>query len=145
MPTTPATDDRKVIPALPPLNWRKELPKYRIGRAVYPSPNDRHRHELPFSNFSDSGVWQYADRPHAAGEVITSDCWPHPMFVPLNYSAKMVLEFYGLATKSRLPRSPIVDGRVMLSDGLNGPLPQIKAPQPEPVRLEPRQVWAGLF
>jgi hypothetical protein len=144
MPTTSAADDRRPIPSLPPLNWRKELPKYRIGRDVYPSPNDRHRHELPFSSFSDGSVWQQADRPHKAGEVITTDQWPHPMFSPLNYSAKMVLEFFGAATKSRLPRSPIVDGRVMLSDGLTGPLPQITAPKPEPVRLQPRQAWPGL-
>jgi hypothetical protein len=36
MPTTSAADDRRPIPSLPPLNWRKELPKYRIGRDVYP-------------------------------------------------------------------------------------------------------------
>jgi hypothetical protein len=141
MPTTTATDDRKVIPNIPPLNWRKERPRYRVGQPVYPSPNDRHRHELPFSYFSDGSVWQQADRPHKAGEIIESSEWPHPMFFPLNYSAKMVLEFFRAATKSRLPRSPIVDGRVMLSDGLTGFLPQIKAPQPQPVGMQPAGGW----
>lgn len=144
MPTTIATNPRKVIPSLPPLNWRKEIPLYRVGRSVYPSPNDRHRHENPFSNLSDPGVWQQADRAHAAGEILATTEWPHPMFVALNYSAKMVLEFFGMSQKSRLPRAPWADGQVRLSDGLGGPLPTIKAPKPEPVRMAPGDVWPGM-
>jgi hypothetical protein len=144
MPTTTATDDRQPIPNIPPRDWEREVPRYRVGRAVYPSPNSRHRHEAPFSSFSDGAVWQQADRPHAVGEVIESTEWPHPMFSPLNYSAKRVLEFFGTSQRSRLQRSPWHDGRVRLSDGLGGPLPQIKAPKPEPVRLQPRQAWPDL-
>jgi hypothetical protein len=144
MPTTTATDDRQPIPNIAPSDWQRQVPKYRIGRAVRPSPNDRHRHEPPFSNFSDGGVWQQADRPYEAGEIIETTEWPHPMFFPLNYSAKKVLEFFGTSQRSRLPRSPWADGRVRLSDGLSGSLPQIKAPQPEPVRPQPREAWPGL-
>jgi hypothetical protein len=144
MPTTSAIDDRKPIPNTPPRDWEKETPRYRVTRAVRPSPNDRHRREPPFSSLSDGSVWQQADRPHEAGEIIETTEWPHPMFFPLNYSAKKVLEFFGASQKSRLPRSPWADGRVRLSDGLSGPVPQIKAPKPEPVRLQPAQSWPDM-
>jgi hypothetical protein len=145
MPTVISTDhSRTAIPTSPPANWEREVPRYRVGRDVRPSPNDRHRHEPPFSSFSDGSVWQQADRPHEAGEIIESTEWPHPMFFPLNYSARQVLNFFNSSQKSRLPRAPWADGRVRLSDGLSGPLPTIKAPQPEPVRLQPRQAWPDM-
>jgi hypothetical protein len=144
MPTTAATDDRTVIPNTPPANWRAIVPRYRVGQDVRPSPNDRHRNENPFSSFSDGSVWQQADRPHKVGEIIETTEWPHPMFWPLNFSARRVLDFFNSSQKSRLPRSPWADGRVRLSDGLSGPLPQIKAPKPEPVRLQPAQSWPDM-
>src|ERR1039458_10274220 len=137
MPTvTSANRNRTVIPNAPPANWQREVPRYRVGRDVRPSPNDRHRHEPPFSSFSDGSVWQQADRPHEAGEIIETTEWPHPMFFPLNYSAKKVLEFFGASQKSRLPRSPWADGRIRLDDGLSGPMPKIVAPKVQPMRSE---------
>jgi hypothetical protein len=123
MPTTTATDDRKPIPALPPLNWRREVPKYLVVRDVFPSPNSRHRHESPFSQILDGNCWQQADRIHRAGEVIQSTEWPHPTFQPKNYAAQRVLAFFGSAPKSRLARSPWFDDQVRLDDGLSNPLP----------------------
>jgi hypothetical protein len=142
MPTVTSADhSRTVIPNTPPANWQREVPRYRVGRDVRPSPNGRHRHEPPFSNFSDGSVWQQADRPHEAGEIIETTEWPHPMFSPLNYSAKKVLEFFGASQKSRLPRSPWADGRVRLSDGLSGSLPKIIAPKVAPID---RDAWPDL-
>jgi hypothetical protein len=121
MPTTTATDDRKPIPNLPPLSWRREVPKYLVVRDVHPSPNSRHRHELPFSQILDGSCWQQADRAHKAGEVIQSTEWPHPTFQPKNYAARQVLAFFGSAPKSRLPRAPWRGDRIVLDDGLTGP------------------------
>ena len=70
MPTVTATDDRKVIPAIPPLNWKKEIPKYRISRETKPAPKERFRFEPPFSSGSESDVWQYGERVNNAGEII---------------------------------------------------------------------------
>jgi hypothetical protein len=78
MPTTTAADDRKPIPALPPLNWRHEVPKYRISRDTKPAPKERFRFEPPFSSGSESDVWQYGERVHKAGEVIETTEWPNP-------------------------------------------------------------------
>jgi hypothetical protein len=145
MPTTTATDDRKVIPAIPPLNWRKELPKYRISRETLPSPKERHRFEPPFSSTSDASVWQYGERIHKAGEVIETTEWPNPgTMTPLNYSARQVMEYFTSRQKSRLPRSPWANDQVRLDDGLSGPLPKIKAPQPERVRMQPGQAWPDM-
>ena len=82
MTTTAAIDDRKPIPAIPPLNWRREVPKYLVVRDVFPSPNSRHRHESPFSQILDGNCWQQADRIHKAGEIIETTEWPHPTFRP---------------------------------------------------------------
>jgi hypothetical protein len=145
MPTTTATDDRKVIPNLPPLNWKREIPKYRISRETKPAPKERFRFEPPFSSGSESDVWQYGERVHKAGEIIETTEWPNPgTMTALNYSARQVLEFFNSRQKSRLPRSPWANDQVRLDDGLSGPLPTIKAPQPEPVRLQPRQAWPGM-
>jgi len=85
MPT--ATDDRKVIPNLPPLNWKREIPKYRISRDTKPAPKERFRFEPPFSSGSESDVWQYGERVHKASEVIATTEWPNPgTMTPLNYS-----------------------------------------------------------
>ena len=139
MPTTTATDDRKVIPNLPPLNWKREIPKYRISRETKPAPKERFRFEPPFSSGSESDVWQYGQRIHKAGEVIATTFWPNPgTMTALNYSARQVLAFYGSAPKSRLARSPWFDDQVRLQDGLSsdGP-PQIAAPQVQPMDLRP--------
>jgi hypothetical protein len=140
MPTVTSADhSRTVIPDTPPANWQREVPRYRVSRDVRPSPNDRHRHELPFSSFSDGSVWQQADRPHSAGEIIETTEWPHVLFFPLNYSAKKVLEFFNGAMKSRLPRSPFgPDGRLRLENGLTGTtVVSLVPPQLKPMDLRP--------
>ena len=139
MTTTTATDTRQVIPALPPLNWRREQPRYRISRDTKPAPKERFRFEPPFSSGSESDVWQYGQRIHKAGEVIATTFWPNPgTMTALNYSARQVLAFYGSAPKSRLARSPWFDDQVRLEDGLSsdGP-PKIAAPQVQPMDLRP--------
>jgi hypothetical protein len=141
MPTTTATDDRKPIPALPPLNWRHEVPKYRISRDTKPAPKERFKFEPPFSSSSESDVWQYSDRLYRAGEVIETTEWPNPgTMTPLNYSARQVLDFFTSRQKSRLPRAPWADGRIRLSDGLSGAGPtfdQIAPPQVKSMDLRP--------
>ena len=130
MPTTTATDDRKPIPALPPLNWRREVPKYRISRDTRPAPKERFKFEPPFSSSSDPAVWQYSDKLYRANEVIETTEWPNPgTMTPLNYSAAKVLEFFNSAPKSRLQRSPWRDGQLFLDTGLSNPLPKIGLPK----------------
>lgn len=145
MSTTPATDDRKPIPALPPLNWRREIPKYRISGTTKPAPKERFRFEPPFSSASDASTWQYGERTHEANEVIETTEWPNPgTMTPLNYAAKQVMEFFTTRQHSRLQRSPWVEGQLRLDDGLSGAMPKIGVPHLEPVRLAPRNVWPGM-
>jgi hypothetical protein len=105
----------------PPPGFEREVPRYRATRDVYPSPNSRHRHESPFSSFSDDAVWQFAERDYKAGEEIETKSWPHPSFHALNYSAEKVLEFFSSRQKSRLPLAPWRFDRLVLDDGLSGP------------------------
>jgi hypothetical protein len=127
MPTTNATDTRQVIPALPPLNWRTEVPKYRISRETKPAPKERFRLEPPFSSGSESDVWQYGERLHGAGEIIETTFWPNPgTMTPLNYSARQVADYFTSHQKSRLARTPWRDGQVFLEDGLTGSGPTIE-------------------
>jgi hypothetical protein len=138
MTTTTATDDRKVIPNLPPLNWKREIPKYRISRDTKPSPKTRFRFEPPFSSGSESDVWQYGERVHKTGEIIETTEWPNPgTMTALNYSARQVMEFFTSRQKSRLPRSPWNNDQVRLDDGLSNPLPKIGLPQMQPMDLRP--------
>jgi len=127
MPTTTALDDRQVIPAIPPLNWRREVPKYRISRETKPAPKERFRFEPPFSSGSESDVWQYGERTLKAGEVIETTEWPNPgTMTALNYSARQVIDFFTSRQKSRLPRSPFDGDRLRLEDGLSGVGPTIE-------------------
>jgi hypothetical protein len=145
MPTTIAIDDRKPIPALPPLNWRREVPRYRITRETKPAPKDRFKFEPPFSQSTEADVWQYGEKIWPAGSVVASTEWPNPgTMTPLNYSAKQVMEFFNSRQKSRLGRSPWRDGRVFLNDGLSNKLPKIGVPQLQPADVAPRQAWPGL-
>jgi len=141
MPTVTSADNRQAIPTTPPANWQREIPKYRVTRETNPAPKARFRAEPPFSSFSESDVWQYGERVHKDGEIIETTEWPHPMFFPLNYSARQVLNFFNSSQKSRLQRSPWADGRVRLSDGLSGPLPKIIAPKVAPIN---RDAWPDL-
>jgi hypothetical protein len=146
MPTTTAIDTRQPIPDTPPLNWRREMPRYRVRAETRPAPKTRFRFEPPFAQIMDSNEWQYGERVWPAGSVIETDLWPCAgTFVPLNYSAREVLFYLKLHQKSRLPRSPYgPDGRLRLDDGLTNSAPKVVAPQPEPVRMHPRQAWPDM-
>jgi hypothetical protein len=142
MPTTAATDDRKPIPALPPLNWKREIPKYRINHETKPASKERFRFEMPFSQIMDPSVWQYGEKIWPAGSVIETTEWPNAgSMTALNYSASQVLQFFGERQKSRLGRAPWRDGQVFLNDGLGGPQPKIGLPNLQTVELavEPRR------
>lgn len=123
------SDRFAVIPTSPFPGWDREVPRYRVARSVRPSPNDRFKHELPFSSCSENDVWQYAARIHKVGEIIETKEWPHPSFRPLNFSAKKTLDFFNSAPKSRLARTPWspAHGRLVLDDGLTGTHPNFAA------------------
>jgi len=146
MPTTTAADDRKPIPTVPPLNWRREVPKYRVSRETKPALKKRFTFEPPFSSGSESDVWQYGERVHKAGEIIQTTEWPNPgTMIPLNYSGRQVMDFFTSRQKSRLPRSPWADDQVRLNDGLSGPTPMPRAVRPEPFDTTPRPASGPRF
>jgi hypothetical protein len=122
----------------PALNWDREIPRYRLSRDLEPAQKARFRSEPPFAETWVSGVWQYGERPMAAGEEIETTDWPHPSMRPLNYSAERVHAFYIGAMKSRLQVSPWHQGRVRLEDGISGPLPgHVSSPMVKPMNLRP--------
>jgi hypothetical protein len=138
MTTTTSIDPKKAIPTTPPLSWRKEMPVYRVRVETRPAPKERFRFEPPFASQSDSDIWQYGEKIWPAGSVIQTDQWPCAgTFVPLNYSAREVLNFFNSRQKSRLPRSPMADGRVRLDDGLSNPMPKIGLPKLPSMDLQP--------
>jgi hypothetical protein len=124
MSDTPAT-----TPSAEPPFWEIHVPRYKAMRDLKPAEKARFRHEPPFSQLADNDVWQYADPgkpPVERGAVIMTRCWPHPSFLPLNYAAFRVLEFFNARQKSRLPVRPWRVDRIVLDDGLTGPTqPQI--------------------
>jgi hypothetical protein len=101
-------------------NWDREIPIYRITRDLKPSTKSRFKFEPPFAQLADSDVWQYSDRPIAAGAEISSTAWPQPSMTPLNESGRRVLEFFRTRQHSRLPLSPWRGDRIRLDDGLTG-------------------------
>jgi hypothetical protein len=122
----------------PPAGWEKEVPKYKVQREVHPPLKDRFRQERPLAHCSDSSEWQYATRTHHAGEILETTSWPHPSFMPLNYSAQRVLEFFNSRQKSRLQLSPWHGGQVRLDDGLTGPVDvRPVTPRSKPMDLRP--------
>ncbi len=122
MSDTPTLATVATASSAPPPGWEREIPRYRATLDVHPSPNDRHRHEAPFSSFSDPDVYQYCERPIAAREEIETKSWPHPSFWPMNTAAKRVLDFFNSREKSRLALSPWQGDRLVLDDGLTGPI-----------------------
>lgn len=122
-----------------PKGWDREVPRYRASVSLHPSAYPRHRLEMPFTSCSDSGMWQYAERPIAAGEEITTTAWPHGSFVGLNETAKRTLEYFKSHQKSRLPQSPWRAGKLFLEDGLSGAVPQelLLGRRPEPAVSSP--------
>jgi hypothetical protein len=128
-------------PEMPPPGWERETPKYRVIRETLPSPKERHRFERPFASMGDASVWQYGERIHKPGEVVETREWPHPAFMPLNYSARKVYDFFVNREKSRMPRSPFFGNELRLNDGFSGPTqisvvpPQLKPMDVRPVRF----------
>jgi hypothetical protein len=122
----------------PPSDWKRIVPRYRVTRDVQPAEKSRFRFESPFTEIW-SGAWQYGDRLYESGEEIESTAWPHPSFMPLNYSAERVLAFFKSEMKSRLTVSPWLNGQVRLDNGLsNAPIPaDVKPPQVQPMNLRP--------
>jgi hypothetical protein len=136
--TTAIADSRTVIPTTPPPGWECVTPRYRVVFDTYPSPKSRYRTEPPFTSGTQSDIWQFGERILKAGEIIESREWPHPMFFPLNYSAKRVLDFFNSQMKSRMARSPFFENEIRLKTGLSGTLPKIiVAPQVQRMDLRP--------
>jgi hypothetical protein len=123
----------------PPRDWQSVIPQYRVTRDLKPAQKSRFRFEPPFAETWESDVWQYGDRPYAAGESISTTFWPHPSFAAENYSAERVLEFFKSQMKSRLTTSPWFGGQVKLDNGLsNVPVPaEVKSPKLQPMNLRP--------
>jgi hypothetical protein len=145
MPTTIVTAapaDRQPIPDTAPRGWQSQIPRYRVVRETRPAEKHRFTLDRPFSQMSDASTWQFGDRLYAANEVIETTEWPcaGTMF-PINYSARRVMDFFNSSQKSRLQRSPWLDGRVRLEDGLSGSLPKIVGPKVAPID---RDAWPDL-
>jgi hypothetical protein len=130
-------DWSSVAPAAP--GWERIVPRYRVTRDLQPAARARYRNEPPFAESSSNDTWQYGERSYEAGEEIETTHWPHPSFMPLNYSAERVLEFFRIEMKSRLTTSPWFNGAVRLDNGLtNAPvLTAVKAPKPAPFNSRP--------
>jgi hypothetical protein len=125
-----------------PEGWDRVVPKYRTQVALHPSPLARHRHETPITFSTDSALWQYAEKPVAAGEIVETIEWPHLSMMPLNDSATAVRDYLRDHMNSRLPQTPWRQGRLNLDDGLTGTIPDAGVlrpalPQaaPQPVRI----------
>ena len=123
----------------PPLNWELEKPRYRVTRNLRPAQLARYRLEPPFAECWDSDAHQYSTRPLAANEEIETTDWPHPSFLPLNYSASRVLAFFNAGMKSRMTQSPWHNGQVRLENGFsNVPgIADVRPPKPEPFNTRP--------
>jgi hypothetical protein len=121
----------------PPLNWEREVPRYKATRDLRPAELARHRFEPPFGKVFSSDCWQYGERPIKAGEIIETKDWPHESFLPLNFGAERVLAYFNSRQKGRLTRSPWFVDRIRLEDGLTGPV-EVKIPRPEVQQMDPR-------
>jgi hypothetical protein len=142
MTTATANDLRTAIPTSSPPGWDKEMPRYKVVRETLPAPKPRFKFEPPFASSSDGSVWQYGEeRIYKPGEVISTRSWPHPLFIPQNYVAKRILDFFVTRQKSRLPRSPYEGDRLRLDDGLIGTMPKIVGPKVQPIGMQPAGGW----
>jgi hypothetical protein len=122
----------------PPAGWERVVPKYRVTRDLRPAERARYRLESPFGTVLDSEIWQYGTRAYKAGEIIESKEWPHASFLPLNYGAERVLEFFNTRMKSRMTTSPWFGDSLRLDDGLSGTIVvSVVPPQLKPMDLRP--------
>jgi hypothetical protein len=111
---------------LPPKDWEREVPRYRITRDLAPAMKNRFRFENPYTDLTCGDSWQYGEKSHQVGAEIESKCWPHPSMRPMNYGAERVMAFFNSAMRSRLTTSPWHGDRVRLDDGLSGTLPKLQ-------------------
>jgi hypothetical protein len=123
-----------------PEGWDREVPRYRVHVDLHPSPLARHRMETPITFSTDSALWQYCEKPVAAGEIVETTVWPHLSMQPLNDSATAVRDYLRDHMNSRLPQTPWRQGRLNLDDGLTGTAPKVLRPAlpqaaPQPVRV----------
>ena len=106
--------------------WQTQMPRYRVTRDLWPPVKAYLRHCLPIPHLADSDdTWQYANKPWAAGSVISSPAWPHvSSLVPINESARHVHAFFvARIGKAWLPLRPWDGERVVvLDDALTGPM-----------------------
>ena len=123
----------------PPLNWDREIPRYKIVRSLYPASRPRYRTEPPFESMSDNDCWQYGDRFYAAGEEIESLAWPHASMRGLTFGAEKILQFLNGTMKSRLALAPWRQGRIRLESGIGGApvLTDVRPPQVPPFNSRP--------
>jgi hypothetical protein len=122
----------------PPRDWQREVPKYKVLRDIEPVTVERMRSESPWQQCSDPNLWQYGTRSVKAGEIIECKEWPHESFAPLNYAAKKVHEFFTTRQRSRMNRSPWIEGRVLLDDGMTFSNVSVAALRPAPPMVEVR-------
>jgi hypothetical protein len=117
----------------PPQGWEHEVPKYRARFDVQPPKLARLRLEPPQEMAAD--IWQYGERAYKTGETIETKAWPHASFMPLNYGAERVLEFFNTRMRSRLATTPWEIDRLRLDDGLTGNITVVdmsRTPKPAP-------------
>jgi hypothetical protein len=122
----------------PPPGWERVVPKYKATRDLRPAERARYRLEPPFENILDPSIWQYGERDFKKGEIIETKAWPHSSFLPLNYGAERVLEFFNLQMKSRMTTSPWFNDSLRLDNGLIGThIVRAAPPQLQPMDLRP--------
>jgi hypothetical protein len=123
----------------PPLNWDREIPRYKVVRSLRPASRPRYRTEPPFESMSDNDCWQYGDRFYASGEELESFAWPHASMRGLTFGAEKILAFYINTMKSRLALAPWHQGRIRLESGIGGSpvLTDVKSPKPEQFDTRP--------
>jgi hypothetical protein len=124
---------------LPPRDWNREIPRYKVVRSLRPASRPRYRTEPPFESMSDNDCWQYGDRFYAAGEEIESTAWPHPSMRGLTFGAEKILQFLNGTMKSRLALAPWHQGRIRLESGIGGApvLTDVRPPQVPPFNSRP--------
>ncbi len=136
----PFTEASRIVRTMPndwslnapdPIGWEKEKPRYRATRELYPAPKERMRTEPPISEMGDPNTWQYAENRVAEGEIVETDCWPHESMKGENFAGRKIVEHFNREMKSRLARSPVLGGIVVLQNGFGS------APGPTPAILKP--------
>jgi hypothetical protein len=97
-----------------PTDWQLQTPRYKASRDLWPPSKPQFRHLPPTPCLSEADdIWQFANRPIAAGNFINTEDWPHWSFEPINESARHVHGYF-LAHKNRwMPLRPFEEGRLL--------------------------------